>query len=107
MNVSLGRPEFAPSRLVETPKSYELVAALKTNPVGWWVNIHLDELPGNSTVSKQRFVTRSARKHFKSVQVHREGARMYVRRIPDPRVMAEAQPWPDELYYRPVSTSAA
>jgi hypothetical protein len=106
MNVYVGRPEFAPSRLAQAPKSFELVSALKTNPVGWWVNIYLDELPGNSTVSKQRFVTRSARKYFKPVQVHREGARIYVRRIPDPHALAEAQPWPDKIYYKPAPSAA-
>jgi hypothetical protein len=106
MNVCVGRPDFPPRRVVKTPKSYELVAALKTNPIGWWVNIHLDELPGNSIPSKKRFVSRSARNHFKPVQVHLEGLKVYVRRIPDPRTIPQAQPFFDQVFFKPATSAA-
>jgi hypothetical protein len=100
MQVNIGEPDFPrPYRFRKVTKWYELVAALRDNPLGWWVNVGLDQVPGTTAAAKQTSAVRAAKRYLKQpVQAQIEQQRLYVRRVANPSVPCVAQPidWTNE-----------
>lgn len=105
MQISIGSPEF-PRPHRPRSGSYELVAALRSHPTGWWLNVDLDSLPGATVTTKQNSTARALRRHLRPIQTQVEGSQLFVRHVPDPKLPCVAQPidWTNRarpVFFRP------
>jgi hypothetical protein len=85
MQISVESSQQArPYRKGNISRSYEVIQALRRNPVGSWLSVDLGALPGPTVTAKQNSVARAARRHFRPIHVHVEGPRLFIRRGHDP-----------------------
>jgi hypothetical protein len=94
MHITVAAPQyprqFRPRRL---PRSWELIQALATKPIGWWLRCDLAAIEGSSITAKQKSTQRAARRFFKRpVQVMVEDESLYIRRVPGKNEIHEAMP---------------
>jgi hypothetical protein len=94
MHISVASPQYPrqyrPRRL---PQSWELIQALATKPIGWWLRVELAAIAGSSLAAKQNTTVRAARRYFKRpVQVMVEDVSLFIRRVPGKNEIHEAMP---------------
>jgi hypothetical protein len=93
MQVTVAAPQSPrPFRPRQLSRSFEVIQALRSNPVGWWIAVHLSDVPGSTTKAKQTSVARAARRHFKPIHVHTENDQLFVRIVPNRNKPSLAQP---------------
>jgi hypothetical protein len=102
MKISIASPQLPyPYKAGRMPGSlYELVKALRSAPVGFWLSVNLAALPGSTPAAKQSSTARVARRQFHPIETQIKGSRLFVRRVPDP---GSCQASANNFKRRPVS----